>query len=163
MFAIRDSVRIAAPVGRCFGLSCSLAVVERELKMHPVDGVDRESGAAFRTTGLVRGGDRVRWVGWKFGLPQTHVSLISEFERDRFFQDTMVEGRFAFFQHDHRFEDESGKTLLVDEIRFELPFGWAGRLVGRVVLVPYVRAVLARRFRLLKELAEGDGWLQYLG
>ncbi len=162
MFVVRDAVRIGAPVGRCFELSCSLAIVERELKMRPVAGVDRASGVAYRTSGLVQGGDRVRWKGWKFWLPQVHVSLISAFEPERFFQDTMIGGRFGFFQHDHRFREEGGGTVLEDEIRFSLPFGWAGWLVGRCVMVPYIRAVLAKRFRLLKRLAEGEGWREYL-
>ncbi|MDP9039452.1 MAG: SRPBCC family protein [Acidobacteriota bacterium] len=163
MFAIRDTVRISAPVGRCFALSCSLAVVERELRMHPVAGVDPETGAPYRTAGLVVGGDRVRWQGWKFGLPQVHVSLISRFEPGRFFRDTMIGGRFRTFEHDHSFREDAGGTVLDDAIRFSLPFGAAGWLVGRVLMRPYIRGLLARRFRLLKELAEGDGWQEYLG
>jgi len=43
-----------------------------------------------------------------------------------------------------------------------MPCGWAGELVGRVVMVPHIRGLLMRRFALLKRLAEGDGWREYL-
>jgi ligand-binding SRPBCC domain-containing protein len=130
MFVIRDTTHIAAPLRRVFLLSTSLEIVERELKMHPVAGEwTTPSGRAtpLRTSGLVVGGDRVRWEGWQLGLPQKHVSLISAFEPYRFFQDTMVEGRFASFQHDHEFTEIAGQVLLKDTIRFAMPLGFAGR------------------------------------
>ena len=165
IFVVRDTVWIGAPLERVWRLSCSLRVVEQELKMRPV-AAEFVTAAGLpmvaRTTGLVSGGDYVRWVGWKFGLPQVHVSLISVFEPMSFFQDRMVEGRFARFEHDHAFRERDGGTVLADEIRFGMKWGLAGRLVGRMVLVPYLRGVLGRRFRQLKRLAESDGWREYL-
>ena len=51
---------------------------------------------------------------------------------------------------------------LEDEVRFELPFGLPGRLVGRTVLVPHVRRLVRERFAMLKELAEGEAWRTYV-
>lgn len=160
MHVIRDQVRIRAPLDRCFALSTSLAVVERELRMHPVAG--GFGGAPLRTSGMVGLGDLVRWQGWQLGLPQYHVTLIPAFERDRFFQDRMVAGRFRHFEHDHRFRAEGGDSVLEDEIRFSLPGGPAGWLVGRLILYPHIRRLLRRRFRLIKQLAESEEWRAYL-
>jgi ligand-binding SRPBCC domain-containing protein len=157
MFVLKDYVQIDAPLERCFLLSTSLAIVERELGMHPVAGRD-----ATRTSGLVVAGDRIRWEGWQLGLPQHHVSLISAFEPNRFFQDTMVAGRFKFFQHDHQFSKIDGQVLLNDTVRFSMPLGLAGRAVGGCILVPHIRGLLRRRFALLKRIAETDEWRQYL-
>ena len=154
MFHVHDQVVIHAPAERCFGLSTNLAVVERTLKMHP---------AAGRTSGSVKDGDTVLWKGWQFGLPQFHESEICYLEQNRFFQDHMLRGRFATFAHDHSFTDQgNGSTLLRDDVRFSLPFGAAGWAVGRMVVLPHVRTLVRERFQLLKELAEGDGWKQYL-
>jgi ligand-binding SRPBCC domain-containing protein len=164
MFVIRDCVRIQAPVERCFGLSTSLAIVQRELRMHPVAGMwPTASGpVALRTAGLVGDGARVGGEGWQLGLPQYHVSLIREFEANRHFQDKMIAGRFRFFEHEHSFRAEGDETVLDDEIRFALPFGVVGWVVGRLFLYPHIRRLLGRRFRLIKRLAEGEEWREYL-
>jgi ligand-binding SRPBCC domain-containing protein len=166
MFVIKDSTHISAPVERCFLLSTSLKIVERELGMHPAaasyagaDGVSRTT----RTEGLVVGGDRIRWEGWQLGLPQYHVSLISAYEPNRHFQDRMIAGRFRSFSHDHGFEQDGDGVELRDEVRFEMPMGWAGWLVGNYVMVPHIRGLLRRRFALLKRIAEGEEWREYLG
>ena len=151
-FTLRDSMVIGAPIERCFRLSTSIEVVALTLGLRPVEG---------KLGGMILAGDELVWRGWKFGLPQMHETLITGFEEPRFFQDTMGRGRFAAFQHDHRFSEVRGGTLLEDEVRFSMPFGWAGEMVGRVVMVPHIRGLLKRRFGLLKGLAEGDGWRRY--
>src|SRR5271170_1050191 len=96
LFTVRDEIAIQAPIERCFLLSTSVPLVQHELGMRPVHG---------RTSGLVVAGDTVRWRGWKFGLPQLHQSLIERYEPPLFFRDRMIAGRFASFEHDHRFTD----------------------------------------------------------
>jgi ligand-binding SRPBCC domain-containing protein len=153
-FVLRDEIAVAAPIERCFLLSTSLAIVERELGMHPVRG---------KTSGLVVGGDTVRWQGWQMGMPQYHESLIEAFDPPVFFRDRMIAGRFRTFEHDHRFTDHgNGMVLLVDELRFTMPLGWLGEMVGRWIMVPHIRGLMGRRFKLLKHIAEGDEWRRYL-
>jgi ligand-binding SRPBCC domain-containing protein len=157
MFVLKDSTHIAAPLERVFQLSCSLAIVERELGMRAVAGKD-----STRTEGLVVGGDRIRWEGWQLGFWNYHVSLISAYEPSEFFRDSMIAGRFRFFQHDHHFTEIGGQVLLKDTIRFSLPLGFAGRLVGKYILVPHIAGLMRRRFALLKRIAESEEWREYL-
>jgi len=74
----------------------------------------------------------------------------------------MERGRFKRFQHDHQFSEVDGHTLMVDYVRFSLPLGVAGRMVGRQVVMPHVVKLLRTRLRLLKSLAEGEEWRQYI-
>jgi ligand-binding SRPBCC domain-containing protein len=157
MFVLKENMHIRAPLERVFLLSTSLAIVERKLGMHPV-----ARGGATRTAGLVVGGDQVRWEGWQLGMPQYHVSLISQFEPCHFFQDTMLAGRFKYFQHDHEFTEIGGQVLLKDVVRFSMPFGSLGKLVGRYIMVPHIRGLMQRRFALLRRIAESEEWRQYL-
>jgi ligand-binding SRPBCC domain-containing protein len=157
MFVLKDSTHIAAPLQRVFLLSCSLAIVERELGMHPVAGKD-----STRMEGLVTRGDRIRWEGWQLGFWNYHVSLISAYQPFTFLQDTMIAGRFQFFQHNHEFIEIGGQVLLKDTIRFSMPFGFAGRLAGRYVLAPHIAGLMRRRFALLKRIAESEEWRMYL-
>lgn len=151
---LRAATSIAAPIERVFLLSTHIETVRGTLGLTPVAG---------RVTGHVVLGDRVTWRGWKFCLPQVHQTLITGYRFPVFFQDTQEHGRFDFFQHDHHFSEAGGATELQDEVRFTLPFGAAGRLVARLVLIPHIQSLLDARFRLLKRLAETDAWQEVIG
>ena len=59
MFHLKESTHIHAPIDRCFLLSTSIALVEQTIGLKPVEG---------KTSGLIEMGDRLVWLGWKFGL-----------------------------------------------------------------------------------------------
>ena len=165
MFTLRESIEVAAPMERLFLLSTSLAIVERELGMHPVaaEYVDEHGQRSItRTGGLVLCGERVRWEGWQLGLRHYHVSLIAPFEPFRFFSDRMVAGRFHSFEHDHSFTQTERGVRLDDEVRFSLPCGPLGWLAGRFIMTPHIQGLMRRRFRLLKRIAESEEWRLYL-
>ncbi len=153
MFQVKESIYVQAPRDRVFLLSTSIALVQEILGMRPVSG---------KITGLVVDGDQLLWRGWKFGLPALHETLITRYERPYFFQDTMGRGYFKHFQHDHALEEVDGHTLLMDTVRFSLPFGVAGRLAGKLLILPYIARLMKRRFALLKRTAEGSDWEGYL-
>ncbi len=152
-FTIGDTMHVNAPIERCFLLSTNIDLVAKTLRMKPLSG---------RMSGLIGLDEEVLWAGWKFGLPQMHESKITAYERPGHFQDTMLRGRFRFYQHDHFFSEIGGHTLLQDKVRFSLPLGFAGTLVAEYVMVPYIAKLIRKRFFLLKRLAEGDGWKKYL-
>ena len=156
MFRLKESIHIDAPVDRCFLLSTSIPLVARTIGLTPSDA------APFKHTGLVLNGDSVLWRGRKFGFPQFHETLITGYDRPGFFQDSMARGRFQFFQHDHHFDDIAGHTHVYDIIHFSLPFGPLGKLVARKILIPHVMNLLRERHQLIKRLAEGEGWREYL-
>ena len=153
MYVIKDSIHVMAPIERCFLLSTSVEIVALTIGMKPVRG---------KTSGLVVGGDRLVWRGWKFGLPQRHETLITQYSRPKFFQDAMASGRFKTFQHDHEFTEIGGQVLLKDTVRFSLPLGVLGRLVGKYVMIPHIRGLMQRRFALLKRMAESDEWQHFV-
>ena len=153
MYRLKDSIHINAPIDRCFLLSTSIEIVAETLHLTPVSG---------QTTGLIVNGSRLMWRGWKFGLPAWHETLITGYDRPSFFQDTMASGMFRDFQHDHRFEDIDGRTLLIDIVRFNMRFGPIGKLMAKAVVIPHVLDTMQKRFQLLKRLAEGSDWERYL-
>ncbi len=159
---IRETTWIAAPPERVFALSTSVPLVQRTLGFKPIEGV---------TDGHVVMGSRVVWKGWLFGLLQRHHTLITGYRppqhvlqgvEQAWFQDTQEAGRFQFFQHDHLITAEQDGTRLRDEIRFSLPFGAAGFLVGRFLLEPFIRRTLRSRFGLLTKVAESEQWHDYV-
>ena len=153
MFVIKDNTHINAPIERCFLLSTNVDLVARIIGMKAARGT---------TSGLIGAGEHVVWRGWKFGLPLRHESLITRYEPPHFFQDCMARGRFRAFRHDHEFAEMDGRTLLKDTVRFSMPFGAVGRLIGKRVLIPHFRDLIRRRFALLKYIAESEEWRKYL-
>ncbi len=162
LFTLHDRQLIPAPLDRVFALATSVPVVQRTLGFQPVAGV----------SGHVEADSRVLWKGWLFGLPQRHLTHITDFaaphtddrgNRVAWFQDTQQEGRFAYFQHDHHMlANGSESTLLQDEIRFALPFGLPGALVAKTIMLPFITKTLRSRMDLLTCLSttpEGDQYL----
>jgi ligand-binding SRPBCC domain-containing protein len=154
MFTIGDSIFINAPVERCFLLATNIELVGKSLHMKPIEG---------KTSGMVVEDDQLLWAGWKFGFPQMHESFITQYQKPWFFQDTMGRGRFRRFQHDHYFYEMHDRTVVNDKIRFTLPLGFAGRILGHSVMVPYISRLLRRRLVMLKTVAENESqWKKYL-
>jgi ligand-binding SRPBCC domain-containing protein len=154
IFVVNEKLEVRAPIGRCFSLATNIELVGTVLGMKPMQG---------RTSGFVTAGDTIRWQGWKFGLPAFHESLIDAFDPPNFFRDRMIAGRFATFSHDHSFSDSGGGiTQMSDQLFFTMPFGVVGRLVGKYILVPHVKALMKQRFAMLKRIAESEEWREYL-
>lgn len=69
------------------------------------------------------------------------------------FIDRQIEGPFALWEHEHRFEAITPKTSrLTDSIRYRLPLGWLGRLFGK----PIVERKLERLFRYRHTVTASD-------
>ena len=166
---VMESITIAAPIERVFALSTRVELVQQTLGMRLVESALPNTVSA----GHISAHSRVVWRGWKFGLPTSHHTLITAFaaperqptgEVTAFFQDSQEQGRFAFFQHDHYFREaydsaaQQPITTLHDEIRFALPCGALGRVAANLMLAPHIRSLARRRFAMIRQLAESDGW-----
>jgi ligand-binding SRPBCC domain-containing protein len=114
------------------------------------------------TTGLIGNGESVTWQGRHFGLMLRHTSKITQYEPPTFFQDVMTAGMFKSFEHDHRFREQDGETVMSDELKFSAPFGVLGVLVDRIVLRSYLTRFLLERNKLVKQVAESEAWREYL-
>ncbi|WP_263366850.1 SRPBCC family protein [Edaphobacter bradus] len=157
MFVVRDCVHIRAPLERCFLLAADLELVRRTVRLRILDS------SSTRSSGQVVEGDRIVWVGWKFGLPVVHESVITRYEPLTLLLATMTRGRFKRFQHEHHFTEISGQVLMTESVRFSLPLGRLGRWVGRQYFVPRITEMLRDRQTLLRQVAENGEWTRYLG
>jgi ligand-binding SRPBCC domain-containing protein len=153
---IQLETRIAAPAARCFFLSLSI-----DLHMDSAAST-RERAVAGVTTGLIGEGGWVAWRGRHFGLMLDHTSKITRYEPPGFFQDVMTAGMFRSFEHDHRFQQQDGETVMHDELRFSAPLGVLGRTLERFVIRNYLILFLQERNQFVKEVAESEMWREYL-
>jgi len=68
------------------------------------------------------------------GIPIHWQSLITSYEREKYFVDTQTKGPFEKWVHTHKFIPLFGGTLLEDEIVYKIPLGHVGDiLAGRFV------------------------------
>jgi ligand-binding SRPBCC domain-containing protein len=121
-----------------------------------------ERTVAGVTAGLIGEGQSVTWRGRHFGLMLNHTSKITCYEPPAFFQDVMTAGMFTSFEHDHRFLEQHGETVMRDELRFSAPLGVLGLMAETFVLRNYLARFLRERNEFIKEVAESERWRDYL-
>jgi len=114
------------------------------------------------TTGLIGEGESVTWRGRHFGLMLQHTSKITQYKPPGYFQDVMTAGLFKSFEHDHRFQEQDGETVMKDELRFSAPFGVLGLMAERLVLRNHLTRFLRERNKFVKQVAESEMWREYL-
>jgi ligand-binding SRPBCC domain-containing protein len=147
---------IAAPARRCFFLALSI-----DLHMQSTAGTG-ERAVAGVTTGLIGDGESVTWQGRHFGLMLQHTSKITRYEPPTFFQDVMTAGLFKSFEHDHRFQEQYGETVMRDKLRFSAPLGILGLMTERLALRNYLTRFLLERNKFVKQVAESETWRGYI-
>jgi ligand-binding SRPBCC domain-containing protein len=107
--------------------------------------------------------EQVTWRARHLGRWRTLTSRITAYDRPIHFRDSMVDGAFARFDHDHFFDDGgAGTTLMRDVFDFSTPWGIAGRVAEVVFLTRYLVRLLERRNRVVKSVAESNEWHQFV-
>ena len=139
---------IQAPIEVCFDLARNVEIHLRSTaKTH-----ERVVGGVM--TGLIGLNDEVTWEATHFGLRQLLTSRITVFNRPTHFRDSMVQGAFKRFDHDHVFERDQGITTMKDVFDYTSPFGFMGRIVDVLVLERYMERLLRSRAEVIRAAAE---------
>lgn len=143
---------IDAPITRCFDLARSI-----DLHKLSTEGTAEEAIGGV-TSGLIGMGQEVTWRAKHFGVTQCLTSRITKFEYPFFFRDEMLRGAFKQIKHDHRFEESGALTVMKDTFEFESPAGILGKIFNRLILENYLKRVLEKRNKMIREVAEGEQW-----
>jgi ligand-binding SRPBCC domain-containing protein len=174
MVTLNEITLICAPLERVFDLARSIDVHLLGNVHHgeQAQALGRRNalGRPEVTSGLIGPGEQVTWRARHFLVSQRLTSAITAYDRPAYFQDTMLHGAFHAMQHDHWFRalprDASGRpaTEMRDQFRFSAPLGPLGRLAEVIVLRRYMRALLAERNAVIRQVAESksEDWRKYL-
>ena len=157
MVCIEQSMKINAPIRRCFDLC-------RSIEVHLL-GTERsgEQAVSGVTTGLIGPEQIVRWRARHLGVRQHLTSKITAFDSPQYFQDTMLEGAFKFMQHDHFFLALSdNETEMRDRFTFAAPLSILGVMAEHLFLRRYMDRFLRHRNEIVKQVAESDQWQEFL-
>ena len=153
---IKLETAVNAPLERVFDLARCIDVHRETMTRH------KERAVAGVCKGLINMGEQVTWEAVHFGVRQTLTSKITVYDRPHHFRDSMVEGAFARFDHDHFFASSGTLTLMSDVFDYAELFGVLGRIADRLFLDNYMQRILAERNRVIKQIAESDEWEKFL-
>ena len=147
---------IQAPIERVFDLS-------RNIDLHKKSMTESgEEAVAGITNGLIQQGETVTWKAKHLGKTRFHKSRITVMQSPVHFIDEMVEGDFKSFEHSHHFMKIENGTIMIDLLRYEVPYGLVGRLVDRFYLFRYLTKLMENRNLYIKQTAESERWRQFL-
>lgn len=150
MTTINLITKINAPKQIVFDLSRNIDIHQNSTSQtneKAIDGV---------TSGLINYNETVTWRGKHFGFYLTHKSRMTAMDFYDYFADEMEEGIFKSFKHEHSFVEKDGKTVMIDNINYETPFGVFGRLFDKMILKKHLTNFVIQRNKVLKELAENQ-------
>jgi ligand-binding SRPBCC domain-containing protein len=76
----------------------------------------------------MRSGSRIQYRLFWHGLPMRWLTEIESWNPPSEFVDVQLKGPYRCWRHTHRFESIDGGTLMRDEVRYAIPFGFLGQL-----------------------------------
>ena len=100
----------------------------------------------------MRAGALIDYTVRTLGVPLRWTTLIAEYDPPRKFVDAQLRGPYSFWHHTHRFEAVEGGTLIMDEVRYGLPFGPLGRLAHALVVRRELEKIFGYRERVIGEI-----------
>lgn len=86
------------------------------------------------------------------GIRARWKSRISVYDPPGAFADEQLEGPYTFWHHTHRFIEVDGGTLLVDEIRYGMPFGILGRIVHNLIVRKQLQRIFNHRAQAIERM-----------
>ena len=150
MTTINLITKINAPKKIVFDLSRNIDVHQNSASK------TNEKAISGITSGLINYNETVTWRGKHFRFYLTHKSRMTAMDFYDYFVDEMEEGKFKSFKHEHSFVEKEGKTVMIDNLNYETPFGILGQLFDYLFLKNHLTNFLLERNKILKELSENQ-------
>jgi len=89
----------------------------------------------------------LKWISF------TWVAEIKQVQSQVYFIDEQRFGPFAFWYHEHRFEQlPNEKVKIIDLLVYKLPFGFVGRLVDQLIIGKIINRIFSERKKLLEKI-----------
>ena len=147
---------INGPAEICFDLARSIELHQFTTKH------TGERAVGGRTSGLINKDEFVTWEAVHFFVKQNLTVKIIAMTRPEAFTDIMLEGAFKSMWHEHAFRQNGDQTIMIDDFKYEMPYGIFGNLFDKIILKKYMISMLNERNRIIKHCAETSEWKKYL-
>jgi ligand-binding SRPBCC domain-containing protein len=147
---------IAAPVNVVFDLSRHIGMHKESMTKYKEEAV---AGTRF---GLIEKEDTVTWKAKHFFKNRLLKVKITELIKPEQFTDEQVQGDFKMMKHEHHFKPCDNGTIMIDLFHFESPYGILGQWFNSLHLTGYMKRLLEKRNKMIKDFAESDRWKKLL-
>lgn len=88
-----------------------------------------------------------------FGGINTHwLTEITHVREGEFFVDEQRSGPYVLWHHQHIFRAVSGGVEMRDIVHYQLPFGWLGAIVHKLLVRKKLESIFSYRYRVLEEM-----------
>jgi ligand-binding SRPBCC domain-containing protein len=149
MARFRVETELLASAEACFELSLSVDAHTASMK------ASGERAVAGVMSGTMTLGDTVTWQARHFGIPFRMTSAITLYDHPTRFVDEQLRGPFRRWWHEHTFiPQEHARTLMIDVVDYDPPFGPVGAVVDQAFLGRYMRHLIRSRNTWLKRTLE---------
>lgn len=86
------------------------------------------------------------------GVPMRWKTRISQVDHLKSFTDFQEKGPYKLWNHHHEFIQNQEGVLMKDTVDYELPLGFLGNIVNRLVVRKKVQHIFDHRFQVLEQL-----------
>ena len=86
------------------------------------------------------------------GIPMTWVTEITQFKEKDYFIDEQRFGPYKFWHHLHKFIEEEGKTMMIDEVSFSYYGGCIGDLLQHYLITSKIKDIFQYRAKVISHL-----------
>ncbi|MBD65110.1 MAG: CDP-paratose 2-epimerase [Halobacteriovoraceae bacterium] len=88
------------------------------------------------------------------GLPMKWRTKITKWNPPFQFVDYQMSGPYRVWFHTHSFSQYGEKTLMIDEVKYILPFGLFGKMFAAKMVEKDVKHIFNHRYYIIKEMLE---------
>lgn len=96
------------------------------------------------------------WVSPLFQIPMKWKTKIISVENEKSFIDIQIKGPYKKWHHLHTFEKIKDGILMTDLITYELPFGYLGNLVHRILVKEKIEELFEFRTKQIQKHFENE-------
>lgn len=90
------------------------------------------------------------------GVPLKWISQISSVNAPYSFVDEQLKGPYAYWHHEHTFEEKGGRVLMKDKVTYSVPFGVLGQLANKLIVRSKLEEIFNYRTKKILEFFKTD-------
>ena len=90
------------------------------------------------------------------GVPLKWLSQISSVNAPHSFVDEQLKGPYAYWHHEHTFEEKDGKVLMKDKVTYAVPFCIIGQLANKLIVKSKLAEIFDYRTKMILEIFKKD-------